>query len=106
MAYASNSLNSEISMDKKSAGSPNMISVMSSRSGEKPPLANYQIEQKTYYEELQKKENERKQMLEEKEMKGFTGKPQINKKSKSLKRKVDDLLTWKENQDKKREEEW
>jgi hypothetical protein len=42
-------------------------------------------------------------MLEEKEMQGFTGKPIINKKSKSLKRKVDDLLDWKEKQEKKRE---
>ena len=39
-------------------------------------------------------------------MQGFTGKPAINKKSKSLKRKVDDLLQWKEQQERKREEEW
>lgn len=35
-------------------------------------------------------------LLEEKEMKEFTGKPKINKKSRSISRKVDDLLEWKE----------
>lgn len=29
-------------------------------------------------------------------MQGFTGKPIINKKSKSIKRKVDDLMNWKD----------
>lgn len=38
------------------------------------------------------------------ELQGFTGKPIINKKSKSLKRKVDDLLEWKGMQEKKREQ--
>ena len=38
-------------------------------------------------------------------MKDFTGKPQINKKSKSIKRKLGDLLDWKERQDLKREQE-
>lgn len=36
-------------------------------------------------------------------MKDFTGKPEINKKSKSIKRKVEDLLEWKEKQEAKRE---
>ena len=35
-------------------------------------------------------------MIEEQEMKNFTGKPKINKKSKSIKRKVEDLLEWKD----------
>jgi hypothetical protein len=38
-------------------------------------------------------------------MQGFTGKPQINKKSQMIKRKVDDLMEWKELQEKKREGE-
>ncbi len=29
-------------------------------------------------------------------MQGFTGRPQINKKSQSIKRKVDDLIEWKD----------
>lgn len=36
-------------------------------------------------------------------MKDFTGKPTINEKSKSIKRKVEDLLEWKEKQESKRE---
>lgn len=44
-------------------------------------------------------------ILEEKEMKNCTGKPVINKKSKSIKRKVTDLLEWKETLTKKKEEE-
>jgi hypothetical protein len=35
-------------------------------------------------------------IVEEKELEGFTGKPEINKKSVSISRKVDDLLEWKE----------
>ena len=38
-------------------------------------------------------------------MEGFTGKPEINVQSKSLKRRVDDLLEWKEHQLKRREDE-
>ncbi|CDW76572.1 UNKNOWN [Stylonychia lemnae] len=66
---------------------------------------NYQIEQKGYYEELKRKEELRQKIIEEKELQGFTGKPQINKKSQMIKRKVDDLIEWKDVQDKKREEE-
>lgn len=29
-------------------------------------------------------------------MQGFTGKPEINKKSKTINRKVDDLMDWKQ----------
>jgi len=45
---------------------------------------------------LQRKGRGRMKILEEKEMNGFTGKPRINKKSKSMKRGVDDLLDWKD----------
>lgn len=38
-------------------------------------------------------------------MEGFTGKPQINKKSQMIKRKVDDLIEWKDTQERKREGE-
>lgn len=38
-------------------------------------------------------------------MKGFTGKPIINKKSQSITRKIDDLMDWKEKQELKRQEE-
>lgn len=38
-------------------------------------------------------------------MQGFTGKPIINKKSQGIKRKVDDLIEWKGQQEKKREGE-
>jgi hypothetical protein len=47
----------------------------------------------------------RVKIMEEQEMKEFTGKPKINKKSKSIKRKVGDLLDWKEKQDLRREQE-
>jgi len=39
------------------------------------------------------------------EMEGFTGRPQINRKSKSITRKIDDLYNWKQNVDKKCEYE-
>ena len=64
------------------------------------------MEQRAYFEELKRKEELRKKMIEEKEMQGFTGKPQINKKSQGIKRKVDDLIEWREVQEKKRQEEW
>lgn len=59
-------------------------------------FSQYMAEPRAYYEELQRKEHERQKLLEEKEMQGFTGKPQINKKSQLIKRKVDDLIEWKE----------
>ncbi len=67
--------------------------------------SNYMVETKNYYEELKKKEEERQKMLQDKEMEGFTGKPLINKKSQMIKRKVDDLIEWKDVQSKKREGE-
>lgn len=36
----------------------------------------------------------RQELIAQKELKGFTGKPEINKRSKSIKRKVDDLMEW------------
>lgn len=54
---------------------------------------------------MQRKEEARKKIKEEQEMKDFTGKPEINSKSKSIVRKVDDLLDWKEKQELKREKE-
>jgi len=38
-------------------------------------------------------------------MKGFTGKPKINRKSRSIKRGVDDLYSWKNQAERKREGE-
>ena len=38
-------------------------------------------------------------------MEGFTGKPEINKKSKQINRKLDDLIEWKQTQQAKREQE-
>jgi hypothetical protein len=36
-------------------------------------------------------------------MEGFTGRPEINKKSKSINRKIDDLYEWKQSLDRKNE---
>eukprot|EP00347_Sterkiella_histriomuscorum_P006370 403353019 len=47
----------------------------------------------------------RQKIIEEKEMDGFTGKPQINKNSQSIRRRVDDLIQWKMEKEKRRDEE-
>lgn len=60
---------------------------------------------KSYYVEQKRKEEERLKQIENQEMKGFTGKPIINKKSQSITRKIDDLMDWKTTQDQKRQEE-
>ncbi len=39
----------------------------------------------------------RQELIAEKELLGFTGRPEINKRSKTIKRKVDDLMEWGEN---------
>lgn len=44
------------------------------------------------------------QILESQELQGFTGKPKINKKSQSIKRRVDDLIQWKDDTQKRKEE--
>ena len=47
----------------------------------------------------------RQELIVQKEMEGFTGKPNINERSKSIKRKVDDLIEWGANIHQKREQE-
>ena len=59
-------------------------------------LGQFSSNLKEYYEEQKRKEEARLKIIEEKELEGFTGKPEINKKSASITRKVDDLLEWKE----------
>ena len=55
--------------------------------------------------EQKRKEDARLKILEEKQMQGFTGKPAINKKSKKIDRKVNDLFEWKTVLSQKREQE-
>ena len=47
----------------------------------------------------------RQELIVQKEMLGFTGKPEINKRSRSIKRHVDDLMEWGVNLQQKREYE-
>ncbi|CDW73120.1 UNKNOWN [Stylonychia lemnae] len=60
---------------------------------------------KIYHAQLREKEQQRKIILENRELQGFTGKPEINKKSQSIKRKVDDLIQWKDKVQRRIDEE-